>query len=66
MSVERTHNMSHQTRYALQGDAGLACVLTYTSRLVRGWPMMTPARYSWRHRARPNMFPYIWFPYRPP
>jgi hypothetical protein len=31
MSVERTHNMSHQTRYALQGDAGLACVLTYTA-----------------------------------
>jgi len=23
------------------------------------------SRYSCRHRARPNMVPYIWFPYRP-
>ncbi len=30
MTVERTHQ-NHQTRYELHGDAGLACVLTYTA-----------------------------------
>ena len=30
MTVDRTH-ANHQTRYALHGDAGLACVLTYTA-----------------------------------
>ena len=31
MTVERTHDMNHQTRYELHGDAGLACILTYTA-----------------------------------
>jgi hypothetical protein len=31
MTVERTHDLDHQTRYELHGDAGLACVLTYTA-----------------------------------
>jgi hypothetical protein len=31
MTVERTHTMSHQTRYALHDGAGLSCVLTYTA-----------------------------------
>jgi hypothetical protein len=30
MTVERTH-ADHQTRYALETDAGLSCVLTYTA-----------------------------------
>ena len=30
MTVERTHNMSHQTRYELHSEPGLSCVLTYT------------------------------------
>jgi hypothetical protein len=30
MTVDRSH-MNHQTRYELHGDAGLACVLTYTA-----------------------------------
>jgi hypothetical protein len=31
MTVERTHDISHQTRYVLHDDKGLACVLTYTA-----------------------------------
>jgi hypothetical protein len=31
MTVDRTHNLNHQTRYELRGDAGLAAVLTYTA-----------------------------------
>jgi hypothetical protein len=31
MTVERTHDMNHQTRYELHDDAGLACILTYTA-----------------------------------
>jgi hypothetical protein len=31
MTVDRTHNLNHQTRYELRGDTGLACALTYTA-----------------------------------
>jgi hypothetical protein len=31
MTVDRTHNLNHQTRYELRGDTGLACALTFTA-----------------------------------
>jgi hypothetical protein len=31
MTVDRTHDVNHQTRYELRGNAGLAAVLTYTA-----------------------------------
>jgi hypothetical protein len=31
MTVDRTHNLNHQTRYELSADAGLASVLTFTA-----------------------------------
>ena len=31
MTVDRTHNLNHQTRYELRGDIGPACALTFTA-----------------------------------
>jgi hypothetical protein len=31
MTVDRTHNLNHQTRYELRDDTGLAGTLTYTA-----------------------------------
>jgi hypothetical protein len=44
MTVDRTHTLSRQTRYALSGDTGLACVLTYTAALDEpaSWKILLP------------------------
>ena len=31
MSVDRSHNLNHQTRYELRDDTGLAAALTFTA-----------------------------------
>jgi hypothetical protein len=31
MTIDRTHNLNHQTRYELRGDIGPACALTFTA-----------------------------------
>ncbi len=43
-----------------------ATAKTHVSRAGAG-PLIAPSRYpySCRHLARPNIGPYIWFPYRP-